>query len=110
MRPGSRWTSCVLRYPQIQPESLGATEYFRDASMPFGQEQAVQLAELARAARLRSHQLRPMLSEVRGDSVTFWDARKIVDRLRLHAGELLEIVRLVDPARATFAIEESEQN
>ena len=96
--------------PQIQPETLGATEYIRDANMPFGQEQAVQLAEIARAARLRSHQLRPMLSEVPGDSVTFWDARKIVDRLRLHAGELLAIVRLVDPARAAFVIEESEQN
>ena len=96
--------------PQIQPETLGATEFIRDANMPFGQEQAVQLAEIARAARLRSHQLRPMLSEVPGDSVTCWAARKIVDRLRVHAGELLAIVRLVDPARATLVIKESEQN
>ncbi len=50
-----------------------------------------------------------MLSEVPGDSITLWDARKIVDRLRLHAGELLEIVRLVDPVRATLVMKESEE-
>jgi len=80
---------------------LGATEYIRDANMPFGQEQAVQLAEIARAARLRSHQLRPMLSEVPGDSVTFWDARKIVDRLDFDGRELLGYVRMINPDRVS---------
>ena len=59
--------------------------------------------------RTRNTTSSTLLSEVPGNSVTFWDARKIVDRLRLHAGELLEIVRLLDPVRATLVIEETNE-
>ncbi len=92
--------------PDIRPDGLGAMEYVRDASVRIGQNEAVELAETARTARLRSHQLRPLLSEFPDETVTLWDARKIVDRLHYHAGELLQLVRLVDPARAALVASE----
>jgi hypothetical protein len=87
--------------------SSPALGYVPDVSVRFSLEQGQRLAELARAATLCSHRLHP-LTELPQDSVAFWDARKIVDRLAFHAGELLSYVRLVDPARASAAARESE--
>ena len=95
--------------PELQPDGLDALSYVRDLSVSFSREHAEQLAELARVARLQSHRLHPLLTELPGESVTFWDARKIVDRLAFHAGELLDYVRLVDPALAAAAASASER-
>jgi hypothetical protein len=86
--------------PGIAPANLEEQPFLRDASAPFDPDQALELAEIARIARVRSHQLRPVLAGLPEDSVEFWDARKIVDRLHFYAGELLEMVSLVDPERA----------
>ena len=95
--------------PGLQPDGLDAISYVRGLSVPFGREHAERLAEFARAARLRSHRLHPLLTEVPEESVTFWDARKIVDRQAFHAGELLDYVRLLDPELATAAARASER-
>ena len=51
---------------------------------------------------------RPLLNQLPENSSTWWDARKIVDRLAFDARELLEYVRLVDAARATEVLGASE--
>lgn len=95
--------------PELQPDGLNAISYVRDLSVSFSREHAERLAEFARVARLRSHRLHPLLTEVPEESVTFWDARKIVDRLAFHAGELLDYVRLIDPSLAAAAARASER-
>jgi hypothetical protein len=49
--------------------------------------------------------LQPLLNQLPENSSTWWDARKIVDRLAFDARELLEYVRLVDPGRASEVLE-----
>jgi hypothetical protein len=49
-----------------------------------------------------------LVEQLPENSSTWWDARKIVDRLAFDARELLEYVRLVDPARASEVLRASE--
>jgi len=55
-----------------------------------------------------SRLLQPLLNQLPENSSTWWDARKIVDRLAFDARELLEFVRLVDPTRASDVLRASE--
>ncbi len=96
--------------PGLGQDGLAALDYRPDVELLLGQVEAERLAEIGRTARLRSHRLHPLLVELPENSTTFIDARKIVDRLVLHAGELLhDYVRLVDPSLATSAAGASER-
>ncbi len=66
------------------------------------------MAELGERALVASGLVRPLVEQLPENSSTRWDARKIVDRLAFDARELLDYVRLVDPARASNVLRATE--
>ena len=93
---------------QLQVENLEAADGWEVEPLAFGQAQAEIIAELGRRALVASRLLQPLLNQLPENSSTWWDARKIVDRLAFDARELLEYVRLVDPTRASDVLQASE--
>jgi hypothetical protein len=94
--------------PQLQAENLESADSWVVEPLPFAQAQAEILAELGQRALVASRLVRPLVEQLPENSSTWWDARKIVDRLAFDARELLEYVRLVDPARASEVLRASE--
>src|ERR1700674_1032655 len=66
-----------------------------------GPTEADVIGELVRRALLASKLLRPLLTQLPENSRTWWDARKIVDRLDFDGRELLGYVRLINPDRVS---------
>ena len=94
--------------PQLRAENLESADSWVVEPLPFGQAQAEIMAELGQRALVASRLVRPLVEQLPENSSTWWDARKIVDRLAFDARELLAYVRLVDPARASEVLRASE--
>ena len=94
--------------PQLRTDSLESADGWAVEPLAFAQPQAETIAELGQRALAASQLLQPLLKQLPENSSTWWDARKIVDRLAFDARELLEYVRLVDPARASEVLRASE--
>ncbi len=90
---------------QLRVENLESADGWEVEPLAFAQAQAEIIAELGRRALVASRLLHPLLNQLPENSSTWWDARKIVDRLAFDARELLEYVRLVDPGRASEVLE-----
>jgi hypothetical protein len=90
---------------ELRVENLESADGWEVEPLAFGQAQAEIIAELGRRALVASRLLQPLLNQLPENSSTWWDARKIVDRLAFDARELLEYVRLVDPERASEVLE-----
>src|SRR5712691_7328276 len=67
----------------------------------FGQREAEIIADVARRAILASKLLGPLLAQLPESSRTWFDARKIVDRLDFDGRELLGYVRRINPDRVS---------
>ena len=91
--------------PQLRAENLESADSWVVEPLPFAQAQAEIMAELGQRALVASRLVRPLVEQLPENSSTWWDARKIVDRLAFDARELLEYVRLVDPGRASEVLE-----
>jgi len=87
--------------PQLRVENLESAESWSVEPLAFSRAQAQVLAELARRALVASQLLQPLLKQLPENPSTWFDARKIVDRLAFDARELLGYVGLVDPGRAS---------
>jgi hypothetical protein len=94
--------------PQLRVENLESVESWSVEPLAFSRAQAQVLAELAQRALVASKLLQPLLKQLPENSSTWWDARKIVDRLAFDARELLGYVSLVDPWRASEILGASE--
>jgi len=94
--------------PQLRVENLESAESWSVEPLAFSRAQAQVLAELARRALVASQLLQPLLKQLPENSSTWFDARKIVDRLAFDARELLGYVSLVDPGRASEILRASE--
>ena len=94
--------------PDIRLDSLERAEAGPVKPLVFGRSRAEVLADHARRGLVASRLLRPLLAKLPEESRTWWDARKIVDRLDFDARELLEYVRLVDPDSAAEVFAETE--
>jgi hypothetical protein len=90
---------------QLRVENLESADGWEVEPLAFAQAQAEIIAELGRRALVASRLLQPLLNQLPENSSTWWDARKIVNRLAFDARELLEYVRLVDPGRASEVLE-----
>jgi hypothetical protein len=66
------------------------------------------IGELVRRALLASKLLRPLLTQLPENSRTWWDARKIVDRLDFDGRELLGYVRMINPDRVSEILAQIE--
>jgi hypothetical protein len=67
----------------------------------FGQREAEIIADVARRAILASKLLGPLLAQLPESSRTWFDARKIVDRLDFDGRELLGYVQRINPDRVS---------
>jgi hypothetical protein len=95
--------------PDLSIEDLGGYPYQPGVLLDQQHDQVKRIAAVAKAARLRSHRLLPLLTELPHNSQTFADAQKLVHRMEFDAVELLHgYVRLVDPALAKTASIESD--
>jgi hypothetical protein len=74
----------------------------------FGPREADIIGELAGRALVASKLLRPLLGQLPENSTTWFDARKIVDRLDFDGRELLAYVRLINPVRASEILAQVE--
>src|SRR5258708_3787626 len=90
---------------QLRVANLEAADGWEVEPLAFGQAQSEIIAELGRRALVASRLLQPLLNQLPENSSTWWDTRKIVDRLAFDARELLEYVRLVDSGRASEILE-----
>jgi len=84
--------------PEVRTVDLDQADSLSVAPLVFGQTEAAVIGELARRALLASKLLGPLLTQLPENSRTWWDARKIVERLDFDGRELLGFVRLVNPA------------
>jgi hypothetical protein len=91
--------------PQLRADSLESADGWAVEPLAFAQPQAETIAELGQRALAASQLLQPLIKQLPENSSTWWDARKIVDRLAFDARELLEYVRLVDPERASEVLQ-----
>jgi hypothetical protein len=66
------------------------------------------IEELVRRALLASKLLRPLLTQLPENSRTWWDARKIVDRLDFDGRELHGYVRMINPDRVSEILAQLE--
>jgi hypothetical protein len=86
--------------PELKADTLDRGNTWIVSPLAFGQTQAEVLALLAQRALLASRLLRPLLAQLPDNSSTWWDLRKVVDRLDLDGRELAGYVQLVSPDRA----------
>src|ERR1700730_18369026 len=108
-RTQSETTRAVLRLidvlspavPQLRLENLESADSGVVEPLAFTQAQAQVVAELGERALVASRLLQPLLKQLPENSSTWFDARKLVDRLAFDARELLGVVSLVDPERAS---------
>ena len=91
--------------PQLRVENLESADAWVVEPLAFAHVQAEMFAELGQRALIASRLLQPLVNQLPENSSTWWDARKIVDRLAFDARELLEYVRVVDPGRASEVLE-----
>jgi hypothetical protein len=115
-RTQSETTRAVLRLidvlspavPQLRLENLESADSGVVEPLAFTQAQAQVVAELGERALVASGLLQPLLKQLPENSSTWFDARKLVDRLAFDARELLGVVSLVDPERASEILRASE--
>lgn len=94
--------------PELRIDKLDRGNTWTVSSLEFGHTQAEFLAQMARRALLSSRLLRPLLAQFPDNSTTWWDLRKLVDRLDFDGRELAGYVRLVSPDRAAEVISDSD--
>ena len=115
-RTQSETTRAVLRLidvlrpavPHLWLENLESADSGVVEPLAFTLAQAQVVAELGERALVASRLLQPLLKQLPENSSTWWDARKIVNRLAFDARELLGYVSLVDPGRASEILRASE--
>ena len=87
--------------PELRDVDLDHAEAMSVTPLLFGQREAEIIADVARRAILASKLLRPLLAQLPESSRTWFDARKIVDRLDFDGRELLGYVRRINPDRVS---------
>jgi len=87
--------------PELRDVDLDHAEAMSVTPLLFGQREAEIIADVARRAILASKLLRPLLAQLPESSRTWFDARKIVDRLDFDGRELLGHVRRINPDRVS---------
>jgi hypothetical protein len=94
--------------PNLDVSSVQSSGHWPVKPLTVGQQEAHTMAELARRALLASSILRPLLRELPEDSRTFFDARKIVDRLDFDGRELVAHVGRLDVDQASRILADIE--
>jgi len=87
--------------PELSDVDLDNAEAMSVTPLLFGQIEGEIMADVARLAMLASKLLGPLLTQLPENSRTWWDARKIVDRLDFDGRELLGYVRRINPDRVS---------
>ena len=87
--------------PELRDVDLDHAEAMSVTPLLFGQREAEIIADVARRAILASKLLGPLLAQLPESSRTWFDARKIVDRLDFDGRELLGYVQRINPDRVS---------
>ena len=94
--------------PEMRALGLEQADGVAVSPLVLGPTEADVIGELVRRALLASKLLRPLLTQLPESSRTWWDARKIVDRLDFDGRELLGYVRLINPDRVSEILAQIE--
>src|SRR4030088_593631 len=87
--------------PELRDVDLDHAEAMSVTSLLFGQREAEIIADVARRAILASKLLGPLLAQLPESSRTWFDARKIVDRLGFDERDVLGYVRRINLDRVS---------
>ena len=94
--------------PEVRAVDLEQADGASVSPLVLGPTEADVIGLLVRRALLASKLLRPLLTQLPENSRTWWDARKIVDRLDFDGRELLGYVRLINPDRVSEILAQLE--